>query len=78
LKDVGYTDQQAEVQAEIMAEAFIHNLDSLVSRDYLDVRLDTHGAEIKGQFKLVYWMLTIILATTPTPYLQKLFVLLAG
>ena len=97
-----------------MAEAFVHNLDSLVTKDYLDARLDARFtaqdaridarfsaqdariderftaidqrfasmdvqfAEIKGEFRLVYWMLAIIIASTVTPYLQKLFGLLAG
>ena len=55
-----------------MAEAFIHNLDSLVTRDYLDARLDTHSAEIKGQFKLVYWMLAVVIASTVIPQLNAL------
>ena len=29
LKEAGYTDKQAEVQAEIMAEAFVFNMESL-------------------------------------------------
>ena len=33
LKAAGYTDKQAEVQAEIMAEAFVFNMDALVTRD---------------------------------------------
>jgi hypothetical protein len=97
-----------------MAEAFVYNMDSLVTKDYLDARFSVQGAEIdsrftaqdaridarfsklegglqerfasidvqfaeiKGEFRLVYWMLAIIIASTVTPYLQKLFGLLAG
>jgi len=136
LKDVGVPEAQAETQAELMAEAFVYNMDSLASKDYLDARLDAHFsaqatgtdarfsiqdaginerfcaqdaridarfskleagllerftaidqrfasidvqfAEIKGKFGLVYWMLAIIIASTATPYLQKLFGLLTG
>ncbi len=125
LKEVGVPEAQAETQAELMAEAFVYNMDSLVTNDYLDARLDARFsaqdtgidarfraqdaridarfskleaglqerftaidqrfasidvqfAEIKGEFRLVYWMLAIIIASTVTPYLQKLFGLLAG
>jgi hypothetical protein len=82
-----------------MAEAFVYNVDSLVTNDYLDARfskleaglqarftaidqrfasIDVQFAEVKGEFRLVYWMLAIIIASTVTPYLQKLFALLAG
>jgi hypothetical protein len=121
----GVPEKQAETQAELMAEAFVYNMDSLVTKDYLDARFSVQGAEIdtrfgaqgagidarftaqdaridarfsklegglqerfasidvqfaeiKGEFRLVYWMLAIIIASTVTPYLQKLFGLLAG
>jgi alpha-ketoglutarate-dependent taurine dioxygenase len=90
LKDVGYTDQQAEVQAEIMAEAFVYNMDALVTKDYLDARIDgkfseqdaridskfahidVQFAEIKGQFRLVYWMLAVVIASTVIPQVNTL------
>ena len=82
LKDAGYTDKQAEVQAEIMAEAFVFNMDALVTKDYLDARLDARFAEqdakinvqfaeMKGQFHLVYWMLAIVIATNVMPSLTS-------
>ena len=40
LKEVGVPEAQAEVQAELMAEAFVYNMDSLVTKDYLDECLD--------------------------------------
>jgi hypothetical protein len=119
LKDVGYTDQQAEVQAEIMAEAFVFNMDALVTKDYLDARfaeqearidskfseqdaridgrfseqdaridgrfseqdaridgkfahIDVQFVEIKGQFRLVYWMLAVVIASTVIPQVNAL------
>jgi hypothetical protein len=132
LMAAGVPEKQAETQAELMAEAFVYNMDSLVTKDYLDARFSAQGAEIdarfsaqdaridarfsaqdtridarfskleaglherftvsdqrfasidvqfaeiKGEFRLVYWMLAIIIASTVTPYLQKLFGLLAG
>ncbi|RLA44040.1 MAG: DUF1640 domain-containing protein [Gammaproteobacteria bacterium] len=97
LKDAGYTDRQAEVQAEIMAEAFVYNMDTLVTKDYLDARfaeqearidgkfseqdaridgkfahIDVQFTEIKGQFRLVYWMLAVVIASTVIPQVNAL------
>jgi len=109
LKEAGYTDEQAEIQAEIMAEAFVFNMDSLVTTDYLDsrfaeqeARIDTRFAEqdakidarfsqqdaridtrfsnidlklagINGQFRLAYWMLAVVIASTVIPAMQQLY-----
>ena len=45
LTDAGIPQQQAEAQAEVMSEAFVFNMDSLVTRDYLDARLDARFAQ---------------------------------
>ena len=52
-----------------MTEAFVSNIDSLVTKDYLDARLQTQSAEIKGEFRLIYWMLAIVIASTVIPTL---------
>ena len=44
LKEVGVPEAQAEAQAELMAEAFVFNMDALVTRDYLDQCLDARFA----------------------------------
>jgi len=79
----GYTDKQAEVQAEIMAEAFVFNVGALVTRDYLDARfaeqearIDVKFEGIKGQFRLVYWMLAVSIASTVIPAIQQLYSLI--
>ena len=41
----GVPGKQAEAQAELMAEAFGFYIDNLVTRDYLDARLDARFAE---------------------------------
>ena len=41
----GVPARQAEAQAEVMAEAFVYNMDSLVTQDYLDARLDARFTE---------------------------------
>ncbi|QIB66629.1 CCDC90 family protein [Kineobactrum salinum] len=45
LKAVGVPEQQAEVQAELMAEAFGFYADNIVTRDYLDATLRAAFAE---------------------------------
>jgi hypothetical protein len=39
LKEAGVPEKQAEAQAEVLGEAFLYNLDEIVTRDYLDSRL---------------------------------------
>lgn len=73
LKAAGYTDKQAQVQAEIMTETFVYNIDSLVTKDYLDASLEIQSAEIKGEFRLIYWMLAIVIASTVIPTLTSFY-----
>ncbi len=46
----GMPVQQAEAQAEVMAEAFVFNMESLVTQDYLDARLGEHDARVNTRF----------------------------
>ena len=69
-----------------MAEAFLFNVDALVTKDYLDARLaeqdarmdvrfaeqDTRFAEIDGKLRLMMWMLAVVMASTVIPAVQKL------
>ena len=50
LMEAGVPKQQAEVQAEAMAEAFVFNVEALVTRDYLDARLREQDARIDKRF----------------------------
>ena len=45
LKEAGVPDKQAEAQAEIMADTFGFYVDNLVTKDYLDARLDARLLE---------------------------------
>jgi hypothetical protein len=113
----GMPTRQAEAQAEVMAEAFIFNVDSLVTKDYLDARLGTLeanmdgnigsleakldrridsleakldgrvdsleakldgkidflAARMDGKFRLIYWMLAVVIAGTTVPALHGVF-----
>jgi len=111
--DAGMPVAQAEAQAEVMAEAFVFNADSLVTKDYLDARLDARFIEqdaridkrfaqvearftglearmdkrfaavdahfdvlssgVNGKFRLVYWMLTVLILSTTVPAIRTLF-----
>ena len=44
LKEAGVPEAQAEAQAELMAEAFVYNMDALVTKDYLEETLDARFA----------------------------------
>ena len=80
----GMPTKQVEAQAEVMAEVFIFNVDSLVTKDYLDARLGTLEANMDGKidslaarmddkFRLIYWMLAVVIASTTVPALHGLF-----
>lgn len=45
LKEAGVPDRQAEAQAELMAEAFGFYVDNLVTKDYLDARLESRFSQ---------------------------------
>jgi len=49
LREVGVSEEQAEVQAQTMAEAFGFYIDNLVTKDHLDVSF----AEVDAQFAKV-------------------------
>ena len=46
----GMPATQAEAQAEVMAEAFVFNMDTLVTQDYLDARFGEQEARIDARF----------------------------
>ncbi len=46
----GMPTRQAEAQAEVMAEAFVFNMDALVTQDYLDARFGEQDARIEARF----------------------------
>lgn len=72
LIEAGVPAAQAEAQAEVLAEAFVHNVDNLVTRDYLDVRLDALESRIQGRLRLQNWMMSIGFAVLIIPELKAL------
>ncbi len=73
-----------------MAEAFLLNMDALVTKDYLDARfaqqdarmdvrfaehdarMDIRFASMDGKFRLVMWILAVVMASTVIPAVHKL------
>jgi hypothetical protein len=49
LVEVGVPRKQANRYAELMAESFVHYADKLVTRDYLDARLDGQWEKINSR-----------------------------
>ena len=72
LKAAGMPEKQAEAQAEIMAEAFVFNIDALVTKDYLDARLDGLEGRVDGKLRLHGWILALLVITNLIPILQGL------
>lgn len=72
LKAAGFSELQAEAQAEVMAEAFVLNIEALVTKDYLDARLDAMQAVTEGKFRLLFWGQGIIIAAILIPALRDL------
>lgn len=50
LEEAGVPVQQAEIQAEVLTEAFNVNLDALVTKDYLAARFAEQNASIDIRF----------------------------
>ena len=72
LMEAGVPAEQAEAQAEVLAEAFVHNVDNLVTRDYLDARLDALESRINGRLRQQTWMIGIGFTVLVLPQLKAL------
>jgi len=69
----GMPEQQARMQAQIMSAAFVHNIDALVTRDYLEKSLAAFEARMGVKFTLLFWMMGIGFAVLIIPRLQVWF-----
>ncbi len=72
LEEAGVPVQQAEIQAEVLTEAFKVNLDALVTKDYLAARFAEQDAKINANFRIQLWMIGIVQAFVIMPYLERL------
>jgi hypothetical protein len=51
LKAAGASQELAEATADLMSRAVLSNLDSLVTKDYLDARLDSRFGQLDVKFR---------------------------
>jgi len=72
LEEAGVPVRQAEIQAEVLTEAFNVNLDALVTKDYLAARFAVQDAKINANFRIQLWMIGIVQAFVIMPYLERL------
>ncbi|KAA1188923.1 hypothetical protein F0M18_17115 [Pseudohalioglobus sediminis] len=49
LESSGVPREQAEVHAKAMTQVFVHNMDALVTRDYLDTRFTEFETRIEAK-----------------------------
>lgn len=76
LEKAGVPLEQAEVQAEVLTEAFNVNLESLVTKDFLESQLNSRFAEVNARIdylaRFMTWSHALILGAIVLPYLQGL------
>ena len=65
LKAAGASDELAEATADLMAEAVLLNLDALVTRDYLDARLDVRLGEMEARFNERFLEFSVCIRSIP-------------
>ena len=70
LKAAGASDELAEATADLMSEAVLLNHDSLVTKEYLDARLDRQDAVMKAEFRRVHALLALLMAGVFLPQVQ--------
>lgn len=51
LRAAGASEELAEATADLMSEAVLLNLDALVTKDYLDARLDARFSQLEVKFR---------------------------
>ena len=78
LEAAGMPRAQAEVIAQGLTSMFVHNFDSLVTKDYLDARfaesdakMDARFERMEGKFNLVFWMLGLAMICVVVPEVLK-------
>ena len=75
LEKAGMQLELAEVQAEVLTEAFNVNLEELVTKDFLAARFAEQNAKIDANHRIFVWTQAIIIAAVILPYLERLLAL---
>jgi hypothetical protein len=73
LISAGMPERQARMQSQIMSEAFIHNIDALVTRDFLEKCLEAQDEKMNGKFTLLFWMMGLGFSVLIIPQLAAWF-----
>ena len=78
LEAAGMPRAQPEVIAQRLTSMFVHNFDSLVTKDYLDARfaesdakMDARFERMEGKFNLVLWILGLAMICVVVPEVLK-------
>ncbi len=58
LKSAGFSEQQAEAVMRVIGEA----QEALVTRDYLDLKLEKEFSPLRAELLLIKWMMGVLLA----------------
>jgi hypothetical protein len=69
LRAAGFNDQQAEAVVRVLAES----QETLVTRDYLDLKLEQGLSPIRAELLVVKWMLGVLLAGVLSLILKAFF-----
>ncbi|MEX0965035.1 MAG: hypothetical protein WDZ52_13445 [Pseudohongiellaceae bacterium] len=86
LEEAGVPLKQAEIQAEVLTEAFNVNLESLVTKEFLAARFSEQNAamgtrfaqleaKVDTNFRFFLWTQAIVIAAVILPYLERLMAL---
>jgi hypothetical protein len=73
LKSAGVPDKQAEAEAEALSEALEVNLKELVTKEYLDAKLQQELAPLRTDLVVIKWMIGLMLAGVISLVLKTFF-----
>ncbi|MDP2751751.1 MAG: hypothetical protein Q8O31_03990 [Rhodocyclaceae bacterium] len=65
LREAGFDERQAETVVRVLADA----QDKVVTKEYLDFKLEA----VMSELKLVKWMLALVVAANVMPLLARIF-----
>ncbi|MBF0110179.1 MAG: DUF1640 domain-containing protein [Magnetococcales bacterium] len=72
LKAAGFESRQAEALADAQAEVNEKAMGELVTKEYLDARLEKDLSPIRTDLAVIKWMLALIIIVTVLPALRSL------
>lgn len=68
-KAAGFNDQQAEAVVCVLSES----QEALVTRDYLDLKLEKEFAPVRAELLVIRWMMGVLLAGVLSLILKAFF-----